>query len=198
MSSRQIPMLLEALSSIEGISARELIHDGQEEMTDEEREKAEADAAREAGERRNNDDSGSQPDDADIEDILPEENPANLPEGLDFLPLVNDTILQFTAQREPEEPRTPLRGDVRVALDHSFSHNTVEGIVESLTAYTRSRNTKVRTWAVETLGKLSVQSPTSLKVALEAIRTGSNMSLRQCLQTELNIAHAYCVSLNAF
>ncbi|KAF9024352.1 ClpP/crotonase [Hymenopellis radicata] len=193
MSSRQIPMLLEALSGIEGINAKEIINDGQEEMTDEELQQAKEEDAREEGARRNDDDAGASPDDADVENILPEEDPANLPEGLDFFPLVNDTILQFTAQRQPEEPRTPLRGDVRVALDHSFSHDTVEAIVESLTAYARSRNAKVSTWAKDTLGLLAVQSPTSLKVALEAIRTGSTMSLRQCLETELNIAHAYCL-----
>lgn len=56
-------------------------------------------------------------------------------------------------------------------------------------------NTEIRAWAEETLSVMNMRSPTSLKVALEAIRKGKQLSLLEALNMELKIATAYCVSL---
>lgn len=85
-------------------------------------------------------------------------------------------------------------GVVRNALDSAFQHNSVEKIVKSLATLSSSPDTHVSGWAKQTLETLHMRSPTSLKVALAAIRRGKNMSLRDALQMEMGIATAYCVS----
>ena len=85
-------------------------------------------------------------------------------------------------------------GVVRNALDTAFRHDTVEEIVESLATLSSSSDTHVSKWAKRTWETLDLRSPTSLKVALAAIRHGKNLSLRDALQMETGIATAYCVS----
>lgn len=76
----------------------------------------------------------------------------------------------------------------------AFGHNTVEEIVDSLTKLTSTADDAVAKWASETLVTLHMRSPTSLKVALKALRRGKEMTLLQALQMEMGIATAYCVS----
>jgi 3-hydroxyisobutyryl-CoA hydrolase len=76
----------------------------------------------------------------------------------------------------------------------AFRHDTVEEIVEDVTKLTSSSDDAVAKWASETLNTLHMRSPTSLKVALEAVRRGKKMTLLQALQMEMGIATAYCVS----
>jgi 3-hydroxyisobutyryl-CoA hydrolase len=76
----------------------------------------------------------------------------------------------------------------------AFGHNTVEEIVDNLTELASTADDAVAKWASETLVTLHMRSPTSLKVALEALRRGKKMTLLQALQMEMGIATAYCVS----
>lgn len=85
-------------------------------------------------------------------------------------------------------------GAVRNALDSAFRHNSVEEILESLETFSSSADIRVNGWAKQTLEILHMRSPTSLKVALAAIRRGGDMSLQDALQMEMGIATAYCVS----
>lgn len=94
---------------------------------------------------------------------------------------------------ENTEPPSPLSGDVRDALDSAFSHNEVESIVKALQDYAESDNTAVSSWASAALDAMEERSPTSMKVALMAIRRGKTMNLLQALEMELNIAAAFCV-----
>jgi len=107
--------------------------------------------------------------------------------------LINRTIEDHHAKRLPDEPIGRITGCVRQALDMAFRHNTVEEIVEDLTKLTSSPDDAVAKWALETLNTLHLRSPTSLKVALEAVRRGKKMTLLQALQMEMGIATAYCV-----
>lgn len=68
-----------------------------------------------------------------------------------------------------------------------------EIIVELQSILKGSTHESVRSWAQETLDALSMRSPTSLKVALAAVRRGKNMPLLEALQMEMNIATAFCV-----
>ncbi|KDR81742.1 hypothetical protein GALMADRAFT_135147 [Galerina marginata CBS 339.88] len=106
--------------------------------------------------------------------------------------LVDRTIEDLSAEREPSEPPAPLTGAKRVALDYAFRHNTVEEIVKDLEIFAQSEDMEVAKWAANTLTMLHLRSPTSLKVALEAIRRGSKLSLLQALDMELKIATAFC------
>jgi 3-hydroxyisobutyryl-CoA hydrolase len=70
----------------------------------------------------------------------------------------------------------------------------VEEIMQELESFVGSSDKVVSDWAQATLDALQLRSPTSLKVALEAIRRGKNMDLLGALQMEIKIATAYCVS----
>lgn len=94
---------------------------------------------------------------------------------------------------DSSETPSPLGGDVREALDTAFAHNEVEDIVAKLVEYAQSDSTTVSNWATTTLQAMEERSPTSLKVALKAIRKGKNMNLLSALEMELNIAAAFCV-----
>ena len=108
--------------------------------------------------------------------------------------LIDRTIEDLSVEREPNEPAPPFIGAKRVALDYAFRHNTVEQIIDDLESLTQTDDPSVKQWASETLAMLQTRSPTSLKVALEAIRRGRKMTLEQALDMELKIATAFCVS----
>ncbi len=108
--------------------------------------------------------------------------------------VIDQTIEEFSSERQPEEPPTPLIGAVRVALDFAFGCNTVEEIITRLQTLTAHKDLVVREFAIITLAKLEARSPTSLKVALKAIRKGKKKSLLEALDMELKIATAFCVS----
>jgi len=108
------------------------------------------------------------------------------------LELIDRTIEELSSERESDEPSSSLVGDIRVALDSAFRHNTVELILKDLEEFSQRSDPAVSGWAKQTLDTLHMRSPTSLKVALTAIRKGSRMSLLETLQMELGIATAYC------
>jgi len=108
------------------------------------------------------------------------------------LELIDRTIEELSSEREHDEPSSPLVGDVRVALDSAFRHQSVELILKDLEEFSTRSDPAVSGWAKRTLDSLLMRSPTSLKVALTAIRKGKGLSLLQTLQMELGIATAYC------
>jgi len=112
--------------------------------------------------------------------------------------LIDRTIENLSAEREPNDLPPPFIGAKRAALDYAFRHNTVEQIVEDLEALTSNEDPEIRRWASETLTMLHARSPTSLKVALDAIRRGKHLTLLQALEMETKIATAYCVSPSFF
>lgn len=110
--------------------------------------------------------------------------------------VVDRIIEDLSAEREPSEPPAPFTGAKRVALDHAFRHNKVEDIINDLEIFANSETPEIAKWASDTLAMLQMRSPTSLKVALTAIRRGSKLSLLQALEMELKIATAFCVSVD--
>jgi len=106
--------------------------------------------------------------------------------------IIDRAIEELSSEREPDEPLAPFTGAKRVALDSCFRHDSVEKIIEDLTHFSTAVDATVSTWAKETLATLQLRSPTSLKVALIAIRKGRTMSLLEALQMEMGIATAYC------
>lgn len=95
----------------------------------------------------------------------------------------------------PEEHPTPLTGDIRRAIDYAFRHDKVESILEDLQSFVGHKNPAISRWAEETLATLQLRSPTSLKVALKALRAGRHMTLLEVLAMELKIAGAFCVRI---
>ncbi|KAI0362452.1 3-hydroxyisobutyryl-coenzyme A hydrolase [Trametes cingulata] len=106
---------------------------------------------------------------------------------------INELLEEARSEGESDEPSTAIIGAKREALDSAFSHNSVEKIVAALTEVSNGhQDEEVRKWAAETLAELDKRSPTSLKVALAAIRRGKQMTLLDALQMEMNVATAFC------
>ncbi|KIY50755.1 3-hydroxyisobutyryl-coenzyme A hydrolase isoform 1 [Fistulina hepatica ATCC 64428] len=109
---------------------------------------------------------------------------------------INALLEDFVSERQDEDPAFPLQGDVRVALDSAFRHSNILDIFHDLEAFSSNDNPVVVKWAAETLETLKKRSPTSLAVALAAIRRGKDMTLRKVLEMELGISQAYCHHLS--
>lgn len=107
--------------------------------------------------------------------------------------MINSTIEQCYYEPEASEPPVSLTGSVRVALDSAFGQKSVEGIFKSLENYKQSSDEQVKAWATSTLEALNLRSPTSLRVALFALRESKDGGLIDALRTELGIATALCV-----
>ncbi|KAK7694060.1 hypothetical protein QCA50_003636 [Cerrena zonata] len=106
---------------------------------------------------------------------------------------VDSLIEEHYSEREPDEPSSTLVGAKRSALDFAFRHDKVESIIEDLEAIAQKHQSEdVKEWAQKTLDALNLRSPTSLRIALTAIRRGKHLSLREALQMELNFATAIC------
>jgi len=105
-----------------------------------------------------------------------------------------DALLEEArADQLPDAMSSTLVGDVRVALDKAFRHDSVDAIFADLQAFAEGgESAAVREWAQKTLATLELRSPTSLRVALRAVRKGKKMSLLEALQMEMNIATAFC------
>ena len=76
---------------------------------------------------------------------------------------------------------------LRPAIDRHFAHRTIEAIALSLATEERA---EYRAWAEATIAGLAQRSPTLLKVTLEQLRRGRNMSLADCFRMELGLVNA--------
>jgi 3-hydroxyisobutyryl-CoA hydrolase len=108
--------------------------------------------------------------------------------------VIDHTIEEFSSERQPDEASTPFIGETRNALDFAFRHDRVEEIFKDLESFVNHNDAAISQWAANTIATLNLRSPTSLKVALKAIRKGKKMTLLEALDMELKIATAYCVS----
>jgi 3-hydroxyisobutyryl-CoA hydrolase len=106
---------------------------------------------------------------------------------------INATIEEHVADLSPGDVRNHLVGPVRTAVDKVFRQNNITKMIKELNRATQALDENVRVWGKATLETLSQRSPTSLKVALKAIRKGQAMKLSEALQMELGIATAFCV-----
>ena len=107
--------------------------------------------------------------------------------------MINNTIEQSHYEPEASESPVPLTGPIRAALDSAFNQKSVENIFESLEGYKQSTDEQVKAWATSTLEALNLRSPTSLRVALFALRNNKDGGLIDALRIELGIATALCV-----
>ncbi|PVU96808.1 hypothetical protein BB561_000908 [Smittium simulii] len=69
------------------------------------------------------------------------------------------------------------------SIERCFKYNTVESIFAAL-----SNETDQKAWAEQTLVTLKKMSPSSLKISLEAFRRGKDLTIKQCLDMEAQIA----------
>ncbi|CAE6389374.1 unnamed protein product [Rhizoctonia solani] len=104
---------------------------------------------------------------------------------------INRTIEEHSAEISPEDPPAAFGGERRKVLDACFSHNTVDSIIRGLQDVVSSSGSQAQ-WAQETLDAILARSPTSLRVALQAVRRGKHLELADALQMEMGIATAFC------
>lgn len=109
--------------------------------------------------------------------------------------MINSLIEDHHAEPVADEKKNHLVGEIRSAIDTAFRHDSVDMIFDSLAQMKESGSSAtVKEWAEKTLTTLQLRSPTSLKVALQAIRRGKKLSLADALRMELGIATAFLVS----
>ncbi|KAF8636640.1 hypothetical protein AX17_003448 [Amanita inopinata Kibby_2008] len=106
--------------------------------------------------------------------------------------IIDRAIEELSSERQSDEAPPPFTGKKRKAIDWAFRHDRIEKIVEDLTSFLGHEDTFIQQFAKDTLAMLEMRSPTSLKVALKAIRKGRDMTLLEALDMELKIATAYC------
>lgn len=104
---------------------------------------------------------------------------------------INRTIEEHSAEISAEDQPSPYAGERRAAIDACFSQNNVEGIITDLQNVASSGGSQAQ-WATDTVAAMEARSPTSLRVALEAVRRGKHMQLPEALQMEMGIATAFC------
>ncbi|TIA89538.1 hypothetical protein E3P99_01992 [Wallemia hederae] len=103
---------------------------------------------------------------------------------------VSSVVDEFTSQPLPRLSDS-LKGAHRQAIDDAFGQSSVEEIVQAL-EHQKANKPEVSKWAAETLKTMQERPPTSLKVALEAIRRGMKMhNVAQALQQELTFADGF-------
>jgi len=119
---------------------------------------------------------------------------------------INATIEEFHSEPDSAADEasqlTISKGDVRLGLDLAFAHKDVEGIIGVLESFAQpkksaeetSEPSEVQNWATRTLEAIESRSPTSLRIALEAVRRArkDDFRLSDALQMELGIATAFC------
>ena len=104
------------------------------------------------------------------------------------LAAVDATIEEFGSGLPHDEPIL-LAGEMRMAIDRCFKHNTMEKIVAALEA--EQDGGRMAEWATRTLKTLKERSPTSLKVALRQMRLGTRWSISETFQREYHIASRF-------
>ncbi|KDN37062.1 hypothetical protein RSAG8_10415, partial [Rhizoctonia solani AG-8 WAC10335] len=104
---------------------------------------------------------------------------------------INRTIEEHSAEISPEDPPAVFGGERRKVLDACFSHNSVDSIIKDLRDVAASAGSQAQ-WALKTLDAMLERSPTSLRVALQAVRRGKYLELADALQMEMGIAAAFC------
>lgn len=111
--------------------------------------------------------------------------------------MINSLIEEHYGEPLSDETSNAITGEIRDAVDTAFGHDTVEEIFTSLEGLKRSPLDSVAKWAKDTLEVLELRSPTSLKVALNAVRLGKKMDLAEVLRMEMGIATAFLVRMHS-
>ncbi|KAL0577803.1 3-hydroxyisobutyryl-CoA hydrolase [Marasmius crinis-equi] len=130
-----------------------------------------------------------------LESVSALDNVASIekPSQEDYYKRVNQIIEENSTEVEHREGlESELVGAKRAAIDYAFRHDEVEKIYGDLKALTEHSDPTISEWATTTLESLNLRSPTSLKVALRAVRSGKTKNLLQALNMEFQIALACC------
>ncbi len=106
---------------------------------------------------------------------------------------MNDLVTDLCAGQDPdavlqrysENPSGGLDDGTIEKIGDMFSATTLTGLLEEL----REASGRGDNFADETLGKMARASPTSLHVAFRQIRSGAQLTMRQCMIMEFRIVN---------
>lgn len=101
---------------------------------------------------------------------------------------INATIEEFVTGLPHDEP-IQLAGQLRLAIDRCFGHDSVDEILRALEA--EAADGSMRGWARDTLATLHKRSPTAVHVALRQMRIGGKWSIRDTFTREHAIASKF-------
>ncbi|KAK9481012.1 ClpP/crotonase-like domain-containing protein [Lipomyces japonicus] len=106
-----------------------------------------------------------------------------------FAALVNSAISDFEVKPTDEGHSFAYGGEIREIIDDAFRFDTVEEIKERLGALESTSK-----FAKKTLDILNLRSPTSVKVALGAVRAGRNLDILEAFKLDVHIASTFMSS----
>ena len=109
------------------------------------------------------------------------------------LAIIDETIEEFGTGLPHDQPML-FAGELRRAIDRCFKHNTVDEICQALSIEARSgyRGSQATSaWADYTLRTIRDRSPTSLKVTLRALQSGSQWNISTTFKYEHYIASQF-------
>lgn len=134
---------------------------------------------------------------------FPEDAPSHSQKGLQ---IINNCIEEFVADADAAKASNyDLVGRKRRAIDNIFAAKTAEEIIDGLKAvengkspYVKrsdgSADSELQEWARKTRETIEERSPTSVKVTLEALRLGSELTIDQVFDLDMRLANVFCVS----
>lgn len=124
---------------------------------------------------------------------FPADAPSNTVAGQQ---LINACIEEFAADTDAASVGGGSAfpdGAKRSLIDACFDQPRVSKILSALVKV-RDANIELSEWAGKTIEDLEFLSPTSLSVALEAIREGKSHDINQAFEYDLRLASVFCVS----
>lgn len=88
-----------------------------------------------------------------------------------------------------------LVGAKRDVIDKAFDHPRVPLIIQEL-QQAKEEKPELGEWIDATIKKLEFVSPTSLAIAVEAIREGKDLDINEVFERDLRLASVFCVGLS--
>ena len=124
-----------------------------------------------------------------ISETKPEDNHASIVNSpKEYFALVNHVIEEFSENKVPENYKFPFTAEQLRLINEAFSKPTVEEVFKCF-------ESDGSEFSRQTLKKLSLKSPTSLRLALELLKRGLQNTISQQLRLELitasNLVHVH-------
>ena len=108
--------------------------------------------------------------------------------------MIASVIEEFVADADTLKSSTyDFVGAKREVIDKAFDQPRVALIIQEL-QQAKEEKPELAEWLQATIEKLEFVSPTSLAVALEAIREGKDLNINEVFERDLRLASVFCVS----
>lgn len=107
--------------------------------------------------------------------------------------IIASVIEEFVADSDTlKQSKYDYIGEKREVIDRAFDQPRVALIIQELQKAAEEKP-QLKEWIDSTIKKLEFVSPTSLAVALEAIREGKELDINEIFERDLRLASVFCV-----